>query len=81
MAHFCTDAKSLKNLVENEGFYGPRLVSMERFLRRLLSLLGLDYDVVFQPCEQELHRLRDQVYLRQFYEANKDVKKPETVSP
>ena len=68
-SHFCVDAKLLKQHVEHD-YYVRNLVSIERFLRKFLSLLGIDYDTVFQPCEQELHRLRDRVFLRNYYKAN-----------
>ena len=39
-------------------------------------MLDLDYETVFQPCEQALHKLRDKEFLKRYYNANKHVQIP-----
>jgi hypothetical protein len=42
----------------------------------LLQFIGLDYGQVFSPAEQQLHQLRDDHYMMEFYNQNKNQKVP-----
>ena len=75
MAHFFTTSDALKRLIESEEIGNAYMnCFLQESLQTFLSLTGLAYDDLYAPCDQELHRLRDQVYLRKFLEMNHHIR-------
>jgi hypothetical protein len=67
MAHYFTDGEKLKATLDVTEYNSRLTPFYQEFLRQFLTLIGMSYEVVFSPCEQQLHALRDRVYKRQFY--------------
>lgn len=75
MAHFFVSSGSLKRLIESEEIGNAYMnCFLQESLQTFLSLFSIDYDDLYAPYDQELHKLRDMVYFRKFLEMNHHVR-------